>query len=430
MSIARKSAASIAEPDTIDCIHAGSSARAAMAIALIATTHAMTALRKDLKLHLLRADVVSNIFSGNGERVDARRERRRNQEFTSVGTNLRIPAQVRRGQRSCGIAGRKPRREKLRRRCSFRTQCKQLAGMNARSVEMDANRWRRRGDDECLLLGVAVSALVTQDEADRISAIVHFTGREEACLPHAVAVSAGVTVLARKMPQRLRETERKERDHRCNGGISVHTKYRITGANDAWSQQRSRHSEKRCIRSDKFVAARERNDLVDGCASLTIASDLRQKRIHAGLRPQSWKLGMVERLGGKLDLRNRAQSIVGMRHEADAFPRSEVVAHPCGERAVVHLRIERINRVNRVRGSDIERKPRHRPRRAMREEGGELGLKRLSGEYVLKQPIVLREQAQQREIGIVPNSKDVRAWTRRVRPRICIGSRNFACEYR
>lgn len=60
------------EPETIERIHAGRSARAASATALSAATQAMTDLRKDFKLHLLRADVVRDVFGCDGERVDTR----------------------------------------------------------------------------------------------------------------------------------------------------------------------------------------------------------------------------------------------------------------------------------------------------------------------------------------------------------------------
>src|ERR1700761_2577706 len=117
-----------------------------------------------------------------------------------------------------------------------------------------------------------------------------------------------------------------------------------------------------------------------------------------------------------------------MRREVDFLVRGHVVPHPRRQRPVVNLRIERVNRANRIRRSNIKRQPRDRARDTGRQESGKLGLERLRGEQVFEQAIVLREQTKQRKIRIIAHGEDVGARMRGTRPCIRVRSRNLARE--
>src|ERR1700759_1486906 len=185
----------MAEAETIDCIHEGRSARATIATALSAMAQTVTALRKDFKLHLLRADIVCNVFGGDGQHVDAGRERARNSKLTRAGAGPRIPAQIRSGDRASGVSTCKPCGQKASGGGRFDAQRKKLACMNARSIQMNAHRRRSSGDHEGLLLGISIAAVVAQNQTHGIGAVMHVGGRKESRLPDAVAVGTGMIVL-------------------------------------------------------------------------------------------------------------------------------------------------------------------------------------------------------------------------------------------
>src|SRR5437868_1799507 len=143
------------------------------------------------------------------------------------------------------------------------------------------------GDHECLSFTIRASAAIAQYQAYRISAILQISRREKARLPD---------VFVSEVPQRLYQAERKQRDHGNNGAIGLYSNHRIARTNHPRTQQRSWHGEKRGVRSNELVLARETDDLIHCSRVLAVALDLGQQGIDASACPQARDLWMFGRL--------------------------------------------------------------------------------------------------------------------------------------
>src|SRR5450755_4519153 len=147
----RKSAASIAVPDSTFLIHAGSSPRAETShpasVTKIAIPQARRGRRrdksrKDFNLYLLRPDVVGNIFRGHGEFVWPWRSLLGDDQLSRVNAGARVPIQSnrRRAFQSCDQGARALRRA--------RHQIYRLAAAISSGLKLDLNHGRLAGDYE------------------------------------------------------------------------------------------------------------------------------------------------------------------------------------------------------------------------------------------------------------------------------------------
>ena len=130
-----------------------------------------------------------------------------------------------------------------------------------------------------------MAALVAQDQANGIRTILHVGGCQKARLPD---------ILGREIAQRLHQPERKQRDHGDDGFVCPDAENRVARPYNAGTQQRSRHRQKRGVRRDELVLARQTDDFIDSRLVFAFSLDLFQQRIDAGSGPQTRQLRVIE----------------------------------------------------------------------------------------------------------------------------------------
>src|SRR5262249_3792558 len=147
----RKIAASTSECTSMFWIHSGMAARAAMSPAMKqprAREVLNSALRENFNLHLLRADVVGNIFGRHGKAIAAGSKLAWNQEIAAACGFVRVPAQVY-GSRAlelrqhCARAGR-----------GVDLQVNRLTPPDLLVRQDDLESWRFAGDYKGLRLAI------------------------------------------------------------------------------------------------------------------------------------------------------------------------------------------------------------------------------------------------------------------------------------
>src|ERR1700677_2673276 len=256
--IMRKKAASSTLDPSMLRTHEGSSPRAAMAEPAASTNTAIASrrmrrldtllrdeLRKDFNLHLPGADVVGNIFGGDRQFVRTRNGLFGNEQLAGIGACSRIPAEFNR----CRTIQPRYQRPRALRRVNL--QVDRLPALEAFVVELHLDHRRLAGNHERFRLTIRSAELVAQDEAHGVGPILHVSGSKKAGLPN---------IFRREVTQRLHQSKRKQRDNRRDRWVGSDAKYGVARPNDAWTQQRARHSQERSVGSNELVLARQADD--------------------------------------------------------------------------------------------------------------------------------------------------------------------------
>src|ERR1019366_6325218 len=243
-------------------------------------------LRKYVNLHLPRSNIVGDVLGGDGQLVSAGDHLFWNDQLASVGGSLRIPPEF------DGRRPFQPRHQRARACRGLYLQGNRLAALETFAVELHLDHRRLAGDHKRLRLAIRLTQAIAQDEAHRVGSILHVGGSKEASLPD---------VFRGEIPQRLHQSERKQRHDRDDRFIGLHAQYGIARADDARPQQGAWYGQERSVGCDELVLAREADDFVNRGLIFAFTLDFFEQRVDAGESPEPRQLRMIERLAGKID---------------------------------------------------------------------------------------------------------------------------------
>src|ERR1017187_1818055 len=315
--IMRKNAASRALEASMLRIQKGSSPSAEMAqpraITMTSTSNASrrvrlrNKLRKYFNLHLPGSNVVSDVFGGDGQLVSAGNHLFWNDQLASVGGSLRIPPEF------DGRRPFQPRHQRARACRGVDLQGNRLAALETFAVELHLDHGRLAGDHKRLRLAIRLTQAIAQDEAHGVGSILHIGGSKEASLPD---------VFRGEIPQRLHQSERKQRHDRDDRFIGLHAQYGIARADDARPQQGAWYGQERSVVNRGLIFA--------------FTLDLLEQRVDAGAGPEPRQLRMIERFARKIDFArhlHRSSIAHPADLEAHILLRFLVTPHPGSQRS-------------------------------------------------------------------------------------------------